>query len=311
MEYSSEKDINIDQRNVFIWSNNVFFNYQLALIGGMAFTFEQAFELQATTIYALGFYTDGTITYSNVETMIWIILKNDTGFPIHSLYVTPIDVNPQIMSGRTYVKPLTKSKFDVIEFIDLSGAPPKLREAIIQSRTPGPSTRGTAGGTRRSSKSRSVRDKVRRRDGKCRVSQTTAPFRSRGLNYKGFQVAHIFPLGYTRQASQIVEPLLLPFVSHREIADGPHNALLLRSDIHDQFDDYQLSCKLVIIQGMRFWKIVRFERTGAPSVSATPGYLSPPVPSIIVEDFNEGLMKHHFETCVLWHVAGFGRGRGK
>ncbi|KAJ7196172.1 hypothetical protein B0H12DRAFT_1038426, partial [Mycena haematopus] len=90
--------------------------------------------------------------------------------------------------------------------------------------------------------------------------------------------------------------------------------ILMRSDIHDQFDDYQFGFSYSCLQENGYNKFYRFEVSGAPSIPKAPAYnlhapmrllnaLGPqqaPIP-------NE-LFKHHFITGLLWHFKGFGRG---
>ncbi|KAJ7222766.1 hypothetical protein B0H12DRAFT_1224102 [Mycena haematopus] len=92
--------------------------------------------------------------------------------------------------------------------------------------------------------------------------------------------------------------------------DIDRNAILMRSDIHDQFDDYQFGFSYE----NGYNKFYRFEVSGAPSIPKAPAYnlhapmrllnaLGPqqaPIP-------NE-LFKHHFITGLLWYFKGFGRG---
>lgn len=125
----------------------------------------------------------------------------------------------------------------------------------------------------------------------------------------------------------IVNRRTLPLVREKKDADQPHNALLLRSDIHDLFDDYQFSYMVVRMQlnpsacfllnqiNIKYpdgsMKLFRFESTGAPSAPAGQPFIYPSQGDLGVTAINRVLMVHHFQTCLLWHVAGFGRGMGK
>jgi len=81
---------------------------------------------------------------------------------------------------------------------------------------------------------------VRMRDKCCLVTGQAAVKRARGGNFTGLEVAHIFPLmgvGDTAWTSDM-SPAALQEVRTRQLADSPHNAILLRADIHSLFDDY-------------------------------------------------------------------------
>jgi hypothetical protein len=106
--------------------------------------------------------------------------------------------------------------------------------------------------------SEKVRKDVRNRDMKCRVTGMKIHSRNRGANFKGFHVAHIYPLAYVPNVSLILLCRLrfvnsiqasqniahtdvetLKLVETHKLADKPYNALVMRADAHDLFDDYQ------------------------------------------------------------------------
>ncbi|KAJ3819487.1 hypothetical protein F5880DRAFT_1510120 [Lentinula raphanica] len=181
---------------------------------------------------------------------------------------------------------------------------PPLSKSVIQGRT----TRPSVTATNQSGRSSNVRNAVRSRDAGCRISGFLCPSRNRGRNYKGFQVAHIFPLAYVEKAYQILPQNVARRVSSRQAADHVTNAILLRSDIHDQFDDYQISCRLDR-------RLVRFERNGAPNMGISSNLLAPTYIHNLLpgtpNDFDSELMQHHYRTAVLLHVAGYGRELGQ
>ncbi|KAJ6580306.1 hypothetical protein B0H10DRAFT_1962590 [Mycena sp. CBHHK59/15] len=103
---------------------------------------------------------------------------------------------------------------------------------------------------------------VRTRDRKCRATGQVAPYGSRGLNFSGLEVAHIYPLGSVEKILIIlsrfefrvsvsrsvclgctsrspVHPLGLPFSPRKKDIDIVQNAMVLRGDVHSQFDEYQ------------------------------------------------------------------------
>jgi hypothetical protein len=97
------------------------------------------------------------------------------------------------------------------------------------------------------------------RDKACLITNQAAVQRARGGNFTGLEVAHIFPLSGVESVSvdllpchivnkstliQDVWTSYMPKSSRdqvrtRKIADSPHNAILLRADVHSLFDDYQ------------------------------------------------------------------------
>ncbi|KAF8586920.1 hypothetical protein K439DRAFT_1339463, partial [Ramaria rubella] len=83
------------------------------------------------------------------------------------------------------------------------------------------------------------RKEVRIRDLRCRVTGDEAPLRGRGRNFKGLEVAHIFPIGWLSEADAILRGNPGLATIKNSDADAPDNALLLRADLHAYFDDYQ------------------------------------------------------------------------
>ncbi|KAI1798465.1 hypothetical protein LXA43DRAFT_848379, partial [Ganoderma leucocontextum] len=84
---------------------------------------------------------------------------------------------------------------------------------------------------------------VRNRDEHCVITETKPMKRDRGMDYTGFEVAHIFPIAW---AGKVVEYLARDDAKHkiqslvdtREEGDRARNAFLLRADIHKLFDQY-------------------------------------------------------------------------
>jgi HNH endonuclease len=101
---------------------------------------------------------------------------------------------------------------------------------------------------------------VRMRDKRCLITGQAAVERARGGNFTGREVAHIYPLmgvgvvssdlragiysshfHIQPQWTQLLSASAEAQVISRQVADQPHNAILLRADIHSLFDDYQWS----------------------------------------------------------------------
>ncbi|KAJ6530774.1 hypothetical protein B0H19DRAFT_1273745 [Mycena capillaripes] len=167
-------------------------------------------------------------------------------------------------------------------------------------------------------KDRTIKD-VRARDRKCRVTGQVAPYGSRGLNFSGLEVAHIFPLGsvekfgdaFGRTAHQdsLYAPLGLPSSPRKKHIDIVQNAMVLRGDVHSQFDEYQFG--FVTYADPATNKLIRpeirvFEHTGAPSIPQNRVYYLQSIQANLETDINIVLLIQHFLTGLLWHVAGNG-----
>ncbi|CAL1712330.1 unnamed protein product [Somion occarium] len=176
---------------------------------------------------------------------------------------------------------------------------------------------GNGSGGTGASVNRRGRKLVRKRDMACRITQEPATLRPRGANFTALEVAHIYPLAALDQANRLVSASVFPWLSSRDAADMPYNAILLRSDIHNLFDDYQFSV----------WKygrenrdnyIYRFEKGGAPGMQnykqifpprpATEANLTAGHASVTsTDDVSWDFFNVHFRTALLWHVSGQGR----
>ncbi|KAJ6460574.1 hypothetical protein C8R45DRAFT_1029410 [Mycena sanguinolenta] len=200
-------------------------------------------------------------------------------------------------------------------FLETPGGPlgrvvPEFKVNEITSRTV---TRGTGTRTQQNgghNRSAVVRADVRRRDGRCRVTGQAAPFRERGINYKGLQVAHIYPLGWWHKAATYLDPAVRTVLNHHGASgDVVQNALLMKSDVHDQFDDYQFGFWLDAQLQPPAHVLYRFEATGAPSVitgilmynTLFATNVPAPLPPLFLQ---------HFKTALHWHVKAFGRKNG-
>ncbi|GBE85889.1 hypothetical protein SCP_0804130 [Sparassis crispa] len=157
---------------------------------------------------------------------------------------------------------------------------------------------------RRSNKTRKT---VRCRDKRCVVTGEEALRRNRGYNFTGLEVAHIFPLAFTGDATAMaamphdVAEQLKDYKS----ADKPENAMLLRADVHKLFDNYQFG----------IWPtdgtLYRFERSGAPVIGRLPSDdVSQELAVLKAHGISSQFFIEHFRVCLSWHVRGHGRRRG-
>ena len=85
-------------------------------------------------------------------------------------------------------------------------------------------------------------DAVRSRDRRCVISGKEVPSYGSDSFYTGFQAAHIFPLAYEGQwVSGGYSRWITILPENGGAINSVQNGLLLKSDIHEQFDSYNLS----------------------------------------------------------------------
>lgn len=91
------------------------------------------------------------------------------------------------------------------------------------------------------SRFQSFRDEIRRRDGGCVITGKMAPGGYRD-SWTGFEAVHIFPLAYEDHWNQynFARWITIPPVNG-DIINSKQNGLLLRADIHQLFDCYDIS----------------------------------------------------------------------
>lgn len=182
---------------------------------------------------------------------------------------------------------------------------PQLVPAQFRRRSRSPSQTCTPSPSGTPSRDTGTRIAVRMRDKRCLVTSQAAVKRARGGNFTGLEVAHIYPLmgvGVPEWTATLSASALAQ-VATRQVADRPHNAILLRADIHSLFDDYQWS--IWSEQGIH--KIVRFEKSGAtvldqyPTADLRPSSLNTTSPCSLE------LLRAHLHVALLIHVRGVGK----
>ena len=86
------------------------------------------------------------------------------------------------------------------------------------------------------------RDAVRLRDGRCIMTGVVAALGARYGNWRSFEAAHIFPLAHEEHWRN---NNFARWISIHPTAGGSinstQNGMLLRSNIHDLFDSYEVS----------------------------------------------------------------------
>jgi hypothetical protein len=85
------------------------------------------------------------------------------------------------------------------------------------------------------------RDEVRKRDGRCVITGKIALGAYRD-HWIGFEAAHIFPLAYEDHWIQhnFARWITIP-AANGDTINSKQNGLLLRADIHQLFDSYDIS----------------------------------------------------------------------
>ncbi|KAJ6583319.1 hypothetical protein B0H10DRAFT_2234861 [Mycena sp. CBHHK59/15] len=188
-------------------------------------------------------------------------------------------------------------------------------DPVITTRTISRSGTNTAGTPRKDA----IRSDVCSRDLKCRVTGQNAPPGSRGYNFSGLEVAHIFPLGsagkfheaFTWGAHEqpLYIPLRIPRSPRVKDIDIIQNALVMRGDVHSQFDDYQFGFETSrdpVTGRLALPRLRLFEKDGAPSINRNQSHYLHTVTVQGIADVNATLLTQHFLTALLWHVAGNG-----
>lgn len=182
---------------------------------------------------------------------------------------------------------------------------PNLIPANFKRRSRSPSQTCTPSPSGTPNRNTGTRIAVRMRDKRCLITGQAAVRRSRGGNFTGLEVAHIFPLmgvgsgEWTRPLSVSARQLVIT----RQVADRPHNGILLRADVHSLFDDYQWS--IWFEHGIA--RVVRFEKSGAmvlddiDTTDLRPSNLDTTAPCSLA------LLQEHLRVALLIHVRGVGR----
>ncbi|KAJ7195048.1 hypothetical protein GGX14DRAFT_404195 [Mycena pura] len=127
--------------------------------------------------------------------------------------------------------------------------------------------------------------------------------KDRGMTFK-----EAFTFSQAHQVN-LYSPLNIPKLPRSKHIDIVKNALVLRGDVHSQFDAYQFAFEPSMNHQTHQFNIPRlrlFERDGAPSISRQQPYRLQPAQSNATPDVNPLLLTQHFLTALLWHVAGNG-----
>ncbi|KAJ7850600.1 hypothetical protein B0H13DRAFT_1905582 [Mycena leptocephala] len=132
---------------------------------------------------------------------------------------------------------------------------------------------GTGAGANRNA---GTKRQVRIRDMGCRTGSRRASKRWRGWNFCGLEVAHIFPLGSIDQFQFAFDKktyedfwakLGIAGTPRSSNIDVPQNAIVLRSDLHEQFDQYEFGFEQGLTTAGEIGHRVRiFEKTSAAGI---------------------------------------------
>ncbi|KAL2054126.1 hypothetical protein ABVK25_005665 [Lepraria finkii] len=163
-----------------------------------------------------GLMLNNGITNSNLYSMVEILLLFDSSFSIENEAAATLERNEE---------PLTGGKYYIVGSFTVNNEPCLTRTISLST------------GTRL----KSFRDEVRKRDGRCVITGKIAPGAHHDY-WKGFQAAHIIPLAYEGHWVQqkFSRWITIPAASGDNI-NSKQNGLLLRSDIHELFDVYDVS----------------------------------------------------------------------
>ncbi|AEO64299.1 uncharacterized protein THITE_2110303 [Thermothielavioides terrestris NRRL 8126] len=144
---------------------------------------------------------------------------------------------------------------------------------------------------------KSFREQVQARDGGCVVSKERNPTSAIGL-WRGFEAAHIFPLAFESQWVQLnygrwitIDP------PQGGKINSVQNGILLRTDLHQLFDDYEFS-----INPDNGYKIIFF----FPGREHLAGQR---LDSRLLNDPRrppDALFRWHFRQAVLTNMRGIG-----
>ena len=173
------------------------------------------------------------ITNSNLYSMVEILLLFDSSFSIENEAAATLERNEEPLTGGKYyivgrLRPLILmwaiDSYSIGSFT-VNNEPCLTRTISLST------------GTRL----KPFRDEVRKRDGRCVITGKIAPGAHHDY-WKGFQAAHIFPLAYEGHWVQqkFSRWITIPAANGDNI-NSKQNGLLLRSDIHELFDVYDVS----------------------------------------------------------------------
>lgn len=173
------------------------------------------------------------VTKANFYSMVEIFLLFQSSFSIQDETTATLERSDEsLLRGNYYVdgKPLTLILMKAID-LKSTGLYTVINEPVLV-RTISLST---------GSRNQSFRKEVRRRDERCVITGTKTLKAYRDI-WRGFQVAHIFPLAYQGHWNQhnFARWITIP-PANGDTINSVQNGLLLRSDIHELFDDYDIS----------------------------------------------------------------------
>ncbi|KAJ7856267.1 hypothetical protein B0H14DRAFT_2578992 [Mycena olivaceomarginata] len=189
------------------------------------------------------------------------------------------------------------------------------------SRTPGGSTTQQVKESKPSRRQKEATiEAVKDRDGRCRISGVRARFTRQGGNFRGLEVAHIYPIAETEQFrthfkeevfSTLYNELGLKTKPYKEFSiDIVQNCLLLRADLHSVFDQYEIAFEHHLREEGAHERLgVRLLlKDGAPTLPRIKSFLELDIPDPDKKDeMSRVLYTHHYLTALHWHIAGNGR----
>lgn len=175
------------------------------------------------------------ITNANLYAMVEIFVFFDSEYVLRNENDTTVEKdNTLLLPGNYYVDaPRTFLSNKRLYIANLRVGPFVVNNETVLVRTISSSNSGP--------RVSPFRDAVRARDGRCIITGVAA-LGAQYSNWRSFEAAHIFPLAYVEhwRNSDFARWISTPPVTVGSI-NSVQNGLLLRSNIHDLFDSYEIS----------------------------------------------------------------------
>ncbi|KAJ7603414.1 hypothetical protein FB45DRAFT_881820 [Roridomyces roridus] len=296
---SSYEYLNEEQRNVHIWNSRAeSFDHsgaadRIQLVAGTHVEPQGARALDASTLYRwLKFLCEKTATvldfeeddgFENTRDFILYRIADPRAYNLPAVAnLNPGDQvrsfqghNPIILAGHYMMVRVGSTGLSAHKF--MPRAPFLGRRRVSRSAT------GTSSAIK-SGRVEQTRLHIRMRDMKCRVTAQAAPQRTRGVNFTGLEGAHIYPLHAAAQFEKVFPHdtrhstalykdnryrMDIPKKPKSKEIDIVQNVILLRADIHAQFDAYEFSFDRRWVPGNTTrmqWVVRFFEKDGAASI---------------------------------------------
>ncbi|ELR08811.1 hypothetical protein VC83_00753 [Pseudogymnoascus destructans] len=239
-------------------------------------------------------WQNGPLTWSEMAEWIEVVVEEpvDSYAPFRCLELGD-PVNPLAQHGPAIVMQGNNNQISTGFYVILSpdGASINIR---INRQNPMPRTSTRASSSKLDPRTKTFRNRVRERDGRCVV---TGEKPLDDVDFVRLEAAHIFPLAHLDMwKAQLWQRQITDdrYVGESGI-NSVQNGILLRSDVHQLFDTYRLA-----INPDRGYKTYCFANVA--TLDHIQMYQDPDT----VSQYQpcRGLLKHHFRMCVLLNMKG-------